>query len=454
MEEITGEEFVNRLYHQSITEHKNLKIIVPQAISINLSKTIKYIVFRDIEFIGDSISFYNTNKEERVHHLNFIDCDLESNINFENCKIEKLKFYSTLIKCQQLKIKNCEIYENSIKNSTFNNSKFIIANSTTIHLDFERINMIESKLLIESSIFPNAFSISQSSFKILRINNSKFLKYFDFIANKSIDEPGSQAFLYNEFNQTSFFETSFNKSAEFLYSTFSGTCNFTGIRNHPSSIVKFVECSFDKSVHFDKVNLSKISFENVKFNEIVSFQESILGTMFIDKTLFEKAAHFDDIIIKEKRKTDRRTLRNIKQQLQKAENKIDYNRFRGYELGAYYRELKWRGDFKDKFILAATWLSTGFDHSWRRALAFTIISGSFFYTLLYFNEFYIALNLNGNNNFTQGLFRFFLVTDFFSPFLDRQYLNNSISWIIFIFGKIVIAFGIYEMIQAFRKFKA
>lgn len=35
---------------------------------------------------------------------------------------------------------------------------------------------------------------------------------------------------------------------------------------------------------------------------------------------------------------DRRTIRTIKQELQKAENRIDYNRFRAYELAAHYKE--------------------------------------------------------------------------------------------------------------------
>jgi hypothetical protein len=54
-----------------------------------------------------------------------------------------------------------------------------------------------------------------------------------------------------------------------------------------------------------------------------------------------------------------------------------------------------------------------------------------------------------------GFFRFLLVTDFYNPLeTERIYLTNPFSWLIFILGKIFIAFGIYEMIQSFRKFKA
>jgi len=63
--------------------------------------------------------------------------------------------------------------------------------------------------------------------------------------------------------------------------------------------------------------------------------------------------------------------------------------------------------------------------------------------------------LAGDDNFMKGAFRFFLVTDFSSPFRAKgEFFENWGIWIPLILGKIFIAFGIYEMIQAFRKFKA
>ena len=71
--------------------------------------------------------------------------------------------------------------------------------------------------------------------------------------------------------------------------------------------------------------------------------------------------------------------------------------------------------------------------------------------------FSINLNFASVKDFLSGYFRFLIVTDFYNPLeKERIFIDNSNTWgwIIFILGKIVLAFGIYEMIQAFRKFKA
>jgi hypothetical protein len=122
----------------------------------------------------------------------------------------------------------------------------------------------------------------------------------------------------------------------------------------------------------------------------------------------------------------------------------------------YYKELRWNGNFRDKFILATTWLATGFDHSWRRALVFTLSFGFLFYNLFFISErYYYTFDIARWREFVSGYFRFLLVTDFYNPLIkERVFLTEPLSWLIFILGKIFIAFGIYEMVQAFRKFKS
>jgi hypothetical protein len=197
------------------------------------------------------------------------------------------------------------------------------------------------------------------------------------------------------------------------------------------------------------------------FEERISFKETHFDIIKIDRTIFEKGALFDDIQIKKIDDCDRRTIRAIKQELQKAENRIDFNRFRAYELAAHYMELdwKWNSGFIDKSILFVTKISTDFGNSWRKALRFTLVGGFSVYLILYSIEnhnFQIDFLVWDNwERLFSGFFRFLLVTDFYSPLeTDRIYLTNPLSWLFFIFGKILIAFGIYEMIQSFRKFKA
>ncbi|WP_026714791.1 hypothetical protein [Flavobacterium daejeonense] len=68
------------------------------------------------------------------------------------------------------------------------------------------------------------------------------------------------------------------------------------------------------------------------------------------------------------------------------------------------------------------------------------------------------LNLSNWADFIYGYFRFFLITDFKNEYYQEGdnilKFNCFLSLVPFIIGKIAVAFGIYEMIQSFRKFKA
>ena len=149
----------------------------------------------------------------------------------------------------------------------------------------------------------------------------------------------------------------------------------------------------------------------------------------------------------------KRTIRAIKQEFQKNENKIEFNNYRNFELEAHYQELKFDVNFKDKFILLATKWSSNFGN-WIWSLCFTVIAGLFWYILLYVNENSFIFDSSKLSTFFTGYFRFMLVTDFSNPLIQKGFLTNILSWILLIIGKIFIAFGIYETIQSFRKFKA
>ena len=220
--------------------------------------------------------------------------------------------------------------------------------------------------------------------------------------------------------------------------------------------------------------IHQLSFEKNVFIGQISLQETYFDIIKIDRTIFEKGAFFDDIQIKKIDDCDRRTIRIIKQELQKAENKIDFSRFRVYEFNAYRKDIRKKlAEFKkdknrfrhrkrepiqlkrDLFILNISDIVSEYGTDWKRAMKFTLISGLFWYSILYRMENSGTFNSEKINEFFVGAFRFFLVTDFFNPLEnDRTYLENGWSWLIFILGKIFIAFGIYEMIQSFRKFKA
>ena len=187
--------------------------------------------------------------------------------------------------------------------------------------------------------------------------------------------------------------------------------------------------------------------------------------VFLDRTIFEKSAFFDDIEILRFNKCDKRTLRNIKQQLLLADNKIDYDNFRAQELNSYKEELKnkiktkkgkiRRKAKRDLIILRVNSFYSNNGTDWVKALKRTIVLA-----LLFYSAFYVIHNsskefsFSGYNEYFIGLFRYFLITDFHNPLVNNnEYLENASEWILFVLGKVFIAIGLYEILISFRKFR-
>jgi hypothetical protein len=263
---------------------------------------------------------------------------------------------------------------------------------------------------------------------------------------------------------------------DFYDCTFLRTSIFHYIYGDIYGKLSFESCLFEKYVQFNSSKLYMLELSNIQFNAYVSFQEMFLDEKIsIENVVFEKQANFEDIKIKKIDECDRKTIRTIKLQLQKAENKIDFNRFRVYEFNAYRKDIKKKlKEFekdKNKFYhrsrepiqlkrdLFVLWISefvSEYGTDWKSALKFTLISGFIIFSIFFVIENHqYPISWANWSEFLSGLFRFFLVTDFFNPLInDRVYLTDPLSWVFFIFGKIVIAFGLFEMIQSFRKFKA
>ena len=487
MEEVKAEKFRKMLNTETIFSNLNLKAD-NKPISIR-GLASSWITFSNCNFGSCDLEFLNFNQPEL--RVEFENCFFGGNIKIINCIVDQFTFLNT----QALKSLNVEkgLTDNTKLEMNFFqfsnspnleipelNTNFSFNNCNFKKFDFRSVKHTDGKfrftnntignksdtvshIIFEESQIFNAYFSSNKFEQFTSFHNSSFLHDAELLKfpNKGVK------FYNSSFQKINFSNTHFNGKITFDKCDFESTTWFENCKSIENSYLEFMACKFSGYVLYDNTSINTLMIQHTTFEKKVSFYQLVVNSIKLHQLTFNKVAYFDEVEVKDvedklylKKLSKftivewKHTLRIIKQELQRTDNKIDYNRFRAYELSAYYRELKWYGNFKDKFILGLTWLATGFDHSWRRALLFTIIGGMLFYSLLYFVEFYIALNLNNEDNFTAGAFRFFLVTDFFSPFLDRKYLDNGYSWTVFVLGKIVIAFGIYEMIQAFRKFNS
>ncbi len=243
------------------------------------------------------------------------------------------------------------------------------------------------------------------------------------------------------------------------------TINNTYITNsykNTSLTIRF--STFNKNVEINNNVFSKLNFNRSYFYSHTSIQNNTVDTIKLDKVQFNDRTYFDDFKVLEPTKCDKITLRTIKQELQKTENRIDYDTYRSYELEAYKKELKGNAKFwhkawwkKDLIILNLNSYFSNHGTNWSKAFRKTIIISLGFYTILYIiknfqNDFNISLN--GVDHFTSGYFKFFLVTNFYDPLSEnKEYLSHFIEWFVFLLGKITIGYGLYETVQSFRKYK-
>lgn len=443
-------------------EFHDLVIFTSESDFFNIQDFSNKLSFVNCHFKGEINFSYLDNENFR---LTFHKCTFDEDITISACDLDLIQF--SFIK----KIQNIFIFDSIFKKAMFNSNGQPIEGNLSIEntvikesLSLNKLNVPRGELTlnIKNKIHDNHYvcnsNLNNSVFNIL---NFSFCDFGENVNFKNSIIKTKSLFLGCNFKKVSFNGTNFGIESQFKDCKFYSYAGFEECKNALNTNLKIASCLFTSFPHFNDSKFNSLEISHSTFEKKVSFDSININLIKLFQVTFMQGAYFDDIKINKLDVCERKTIRTIKQELQKAENKIDYNRFRAYELKAHYQELNWKENSKltDKFILFTSKISTDFGRSWIKAFWFTVLSGIGFYLIFYLTENYNHTadfhNLENWTRFTSGLFRFFLVTDFFNPLeTDRVYLINPLSWLIFIFGKIVIAFGIYEMIQSFRKFKA
>jgi hypothetical protein len=465
MKRINEKQFRKILESEDVEEHYEYQIVIGQPTDIDISKISPENRFFNCSFEGERINFIDnmgTWADDPSQILNFDNCEILNPVYFKDCSLLELSF--TFLN------KNIENLHISAKNITFlvfkgNRNSHDYRLSITINqtfilntLEFSDINSTGQLLLHNSNIKETNFR--NSNFGRVELTENKFTSNFNF--NGTINDTYIKK---NIFQNSDFTRTDFGMDAVFEKNIFEGIALFTNLSNRIRTHLILEKCVFKDYSDFNRSTLYKLTIDNCKFLEVSSIQDVELHSMVLDRTIFENLVFFDDLNIIRINKCNQRTIRNIKQQLLRADNKIDYDKFRAYELTSYQETLKKKikqgntGDKvalkRDLFILQINHFYSKNGTDWVRAIIITLLIGLFFYTLLF-----VSINhkqefmISQYNHYLTGLFRFFLITDFYNPLEDEKvFLQNAFNWLPFLLGKIAIAVGIYEIIVSFRKFK-
>lgn len=291
-------------------------------------------------------------------------------------------------------------------------------------------------------------------------------------------------------------------------------CQFVGNVNFRNTTFKEL-ADFWRSVFHKKTIFYKTDFLNIVVFSAVTFKENVLFTYsLIDKLLLLRGAKakkgfdislaiingklglfefnlndykdvvfVDDEEIYEKNvselaiipiKNKRETFRILKDNLESQKNLSESLRYKAIEKEILRNELKsfknnseatswdrfrkWLNNKLDLINLLLNKLSNDHGSSYGRAFIFTIIVGwIFFYCSLLLTKTYsfIGIHRMSEWEFTEG---FKLFIQFFNPIHKLDYIdkteNLTLGFYIFDFlGKAFVGYGIYQFIQAFRKYK-
>jgi uncharacterized protein YjbI with pentapeptide repeats len=375
------------------------------------------------------------------------------------------------------------------------------------------VNVFESYAWFKNAEFKEKVTFNKAKFKEnAEFGGCRFLKYVNF-SNCIFEEqfyPGSfddsVNFCHAEFkNHVTFWRTSFEKFADFSYSKFEKGVSFDESVFNDEFI--FHDAEVHEDAHFEgvefkgKVNswnlycFKNISFKWANFRQKANFSGLTItdgfanfhGTNFeknayfysgkineldLTKSVIEKSVYFLDSAIK---KANRETWRIIKHEFIRQNNKIESLNYHALEMMEYEKELFGakeklqfslfrlirdfyqvfkKGNRTNKFVIFINRLSNGFNLLPFRGVAFTLISTLIFYLIFIYVviiENNIELDYSPEYigvNFRQTL-QFLNITDWkYYPF------NLKYDWAygVLFLGRIIIGYGIYQTVQAFRKF--
>jgi len=218
-----------------------------------------------------------------------------------------------------------------------------------------------------------------------------------------------------------------------------------------------IEKGFDISLAIIHGKLGLFEFKLQDFPEV---------DLLYDEDNYEDAVSTQGIIpINNKRET----FRILKDNLESQKNLSESLKFKKIEKEVLRRELSKQSkfmkdssvlvkinNFLDQVNLGLNKLSNDHGNSYGRAFIFTVVAGwIFFYlSLLVSDQFYFTFNYNAWN-FNDG---FILFIEFLNPlhkldYIDNKMQSNVLFYIVDFFGKMIVGYGIYQFVQAFRKYK-
>lgn len=317
-----------------------------------------------------------------------------------------------------------------IMNSNFSEGFIITSNDSEKRHKLDQITINATKSLYGDIIF-NGLTVVKEI--LLQGNNYNSSIAFQNISTKKIIQDN-----FSNYSSITFYKFNSNgdKESSFI------------IKNSYLGDMNFLNCDLDSfyKIEIEDSILSQIKYANIKW----------FSTSKINQHLNSNSK---DII-----KSKREILRQLKIVSEENKDRSNFLLFKACELEVYRKE---NNPFNDKFILIANWYSNKNGISWIRGIIFTglvwLIAFSLYFLLkngIYFpwedNCYLIFLK----STYWQEAFDYLWLPEGLDGLTNKSGLINLprplwtkiFGSVIYFLGKIFIAYGIFQIISAFRKF--
>jgi hypothetical protein len=208
------------------------------------------------------------------------------------------------------------------------------------------------------------------------------------------------------------------------------------ILNSDLGMTDFIRCNFD--------------------NAVFHFTNSKIAESFLAETNFPKRVCSDKQLNHHQAQL---AFGQLQTAYQRQGDSVRASEYQAREIEAHYKTISWTTHFPTKLNLLLNKISNNYGRNWAQGIAFSFLIGLlvFYCLILSSEEFYLAWNFSHVSDLTDSFLKFMNPLRHFETenlFADKspRVTPNPWSYIWDFAGRIFVAYGYYQTIQAFRRF--
>lgn len=232
---------------------------------------------------------------------------------------------------------------------------------------------------------------------------------------------------------------------------FTGTMTFQGAMIAATSIVRIFNLNTSKSP------AGKIDFSNALIRGLLDIRNVYVNKITFNGTVVP--GNIQDNNSLQLAIADGNTARLLKHEARRINNSISAVAYNKIEMKLYAETLSIR-KFADWSMLRLNFISNNYGSDWLWGIVFTIACGLICYSMFIISVFGFGLFWEDNwnfiyndNKFWSGFVNYFWLPTGFNALIKDDIVQGGIrGGFTFITGKIMIAYGIYQTVAAFRKY--